>query len=124
MNPIPKAILDLRGHQDPLLIDAAIARNVLGREVDDDRFMREPDVTMGGHDFESWTAIPPYCTSADAIISLLDRQSQWRSDYRLDRLPPRSARCVMVDGWEAYALTFPMAAAIALLRAHGVEVLT
>ncbi len=123
-----KATLDLRGQPSATpnwLLDRAIAEYVLKREVDvSNRTMRGADETMGGQTFESWVAIPCYSLSADRIIPLLDAQAQWRSDYRLDRLPPRSARCVVVDGWEAYALTFPMAAAIALLRAHGVIVLT
>ncbi len=126
--PAPKATLDLRGlseHGQIKRLNAAVAHYVLGHEVDLSLdTMRLPDETMGGQSFESWISVPAYCTSADAILPLLYRE-HWRVDQTsVEARPIR----VSIDGREpggsGESDRFPMAAAIGLLRAYGVEVLT
>jgi hypothetical protein len=72
---------------------------------------------------------PRFATSCDAVMPLLEKQGAWRSE-RVDTVGPDPYQ-VEIDGnihglyhrsgWQP---TLPVAACIALLRAHGVEVLT
>jgi len=58
-------------------LSEAVAREVLGCEVDGEGAMRMPDTSMGGQGFEHWRIIPPFAWSADAVLPLLEVRG-WR----------------------------------------------
>ncbi len=75
---------------------------------------------------------PPYATSADAVLPLLEKyhiavasrvSKQWVVEIHEENGEPNSEEYDMINIGEATAPTFPLAACLALLRAHGVELL-
>lgn len=65
--------------------------------------------------------IPPYATSADAVIPLLE---QWRfGDVIWNRVTEIWSLGLQRGEYIAHENTFPLAACIALLRANGVNVM-
>lgn len=97
----------------PEEINAAVAEHVAGFTV------RNGYITNVHGDDEE--AIPPYSTSADAVLPLLERYSEWNMDANYPE-PGRERFVCWVENSSGTADTFPLAACIALLRAHGVKV--
>lgn len=135
-------ILDIRPlpvHQRSAALNAAIARHVLkrtvqdGPETDGEPMMQLPNEQSGGRVFESWSAIPAYSESIDAVIPLL---AQWHAcdmEHRLVRIercignPPYWKVEMCQTEWTTAAEgrhpDLAVAICYALLRAHGVEVI-
>lgn len=69
--------------------------------------------------------LPPYATSADAVVALLEKYGD--VDITMTRHAGKNGVVVCIDREESTrstAPTFPLAACLALLRANGYEVLT
>lgn len=98
-------------------LSGAFARDGLGRAIDGG-MMRMADEKCGGIGFESWCAIPPFATSADAVLPLLEKlvrvHIEWNraGGYWFVQIP---------SGHIGTAPTFARAACIALIRAKRAE---
>ncbi len=106
-------------------IDAAVAEKVAGWK----RLHAEHAFDGGVKcEIDAWAApsgriadaVPQFSRSADAVLPLLERMDRWQCDYGR---PEKKYRLYFIrrEG-EGTAATFPRAACLALLRAHGVEV--
>ena len=110
-------------------LNAAVATHVCGYAGVDGGMMRLPDTRMRGNVFESWKRVPPYATSADAVLPLLDG-FEWVDigkdvDYNdgpwavsISRQRAGAMGALFIGSAPALA----RAACIALLRANGIEV--
>lgn len=106
-------------------LNAAVATHVCGYAGVDGGMMRLPDTRMRGNVFESWKRVPPYATSADAVLPLLDSPKYiawWEARLKLNGTHQVRCHQSEVDSFLAESATFPRAACIALLRANGIEV--
>ena len=103
-------------------LDAAFAEHVAGWKNCDDRSMLgdAPNMEFA---YDEHVKITRFTRSADAVLSWLEKWPRnWTKTGRM---------CVGLETWsdedgigdvEAVAESFPRAAVIALLKAHGVEV--
>lgn len=77
---------------------------------------------------ESYSSIPPYSTSADAVLPLLEMRTPWRADcggehgYFVQVWKGISSSGQPYETGNAQA--FPLAACLALLRANSYDLLT
>jgi len=115
-------------------LNAAFAEKVAGALAVCDGMMRLPDAKCGKQAFESWKRYPEWATSADAVLPLLERDG-WDWEHRFSTswtAKKQTLESVTIWGpskefvarhdYVKGECTFPRAACIALLRAHGVEV--
>lgn len=102
-------------------LSEAVAREVLGCEVDGEGCMRMPDQSMGGKTFESWKVIPPFAWSLDVVLPFVP------IDFELVRRGPNGGSVWRATAWAKTVIgvlpvfgasTEPArAACIALIRA-------
>lgn len=114
-------ILDLRNLPDAerdARVNEAVAVHVAG-------YMKRNDWS-GRLDKGDEQAVisPPFSTSADAVLPLLEKHARWECNYVGDATWKDRAYCCELNGRKEMAPTIPLAACLTLLRANGVEVLT
>lgn len=118
-------ILDLRGPTDAerdAKVNEAMA-DLAGWKPDSPSggFWINPDFLFG----RQKDALPPYATSADAVLPLLEKQLGWDCCHaRVDDQYVVKIWHGELTGLMGVSPTLPLAACYALLRANGYEVLT
>jgi hypothetical protein len=111
-------------------LNAAFAEKVAGWTLRDEYWMTSPKRFAG----RSWlcgnkwmcgeSELPPFTTSADAVLPWLEKWNEsWEVSYynNVWNIAIEDRKGGMIYGW-VKDKSFPRAAVIALLRAHGVVV--
>lgn len=109
-------------------IDAAVAEHVAGWRLFGDTGRGYPPSKR--NDGRNKRMIPPFSTSAGCVLPLLEKVGMWKAEQFLPFDICRKGQAYRVSVANRHAAdfcyadsdSFPLAACIALLRAHGVEV--